>query len=150
MGEKRALPQEKRELVPVYGGDERLNFLQQFFYDMELAWRLFWDKRVSFLYKLVPLAWIAYMLSPLDISPDVLPVLGQLDDITLFVLAIKLFISLAPRGVVDEYLLRMGLLRPAEEDEIILEGEVRDITPEEQADKDAAADQADKDAAAEN
>ncbi len=129
-GEKQAL-QEQKALVPVHVGDERLNFLQQFFYDVELAWRLFWDKRVSFLYKLIPLAWLAYMISPLDLSPDIAPVIGQLDDISLFVLAVKLFISLAPRNVVDEYLQRMGLLRPAQEQEdIILEGEVREITPQ--------------------
>ncbi len=127
MDEKNVL-RERRELVPVVGED-RINFLQQFFYDMELAWHLFWDRRVSFFPKLIPLAWILYVLMPLDLVPDVAPVLGQLDDISLFFLAIKLFISLAPRWIVDEYLGRMGLLPPSENDEEVIEGEVREVTP---------------------
>ncbi len=122
-------------LVPV-NEEERLNFLQRLFYDVELAWRLFWDGRAPVLPKLIPLAWLVYMLSPLDVAPDVVPVLGQLDDISLFVLAIKLFISLTPRWLVDEHLLRMGLLRPAEDedDEEIVEGEVIELTPEKASD----------------
>ncbi len=113
-------------------GDERINFLQQFFYDIELAWRLFWDKRVSFFPKLIPLAWLAYFLSPIDIAPDVAPVLGQVDDLSLFFIALKLFISLAPRAIVDEYLERMGLLRHGKE-EVVIEGKAQEVSlhPEE-------------------
>jgi|GEM_PF-699539 uncharacterized membrane protein YkvA (DUF1232 family) len=132
MDEKNAL-HEKRELVPAVPGEDRINFLQQFFYDMELAWHLFWDGRVSFFPKLIPLAWVLYVLMPLDIAPDVVPVLGQLDDISLFFLALKLFISLAPRWIVDEYLERMGLLKPTAGDEDVIEGEVREVTPEDPA-----------------
>ena len=70
---------------------------------MQLVWRLVLDPRVPFLPKLiVPLVAI-YVLSPLDIVPDVLLVLGQLDDIALLFFGTKLFVQLCPPDVVMEH-----------------------------------------------
>jgi uncharacterized membrane protein YkvA (DUF1232 family) len=72
---------------------------------MQLAWKLLVDSRVPLLTKLIkPGLMGLYILSPIDIIPDVLVGLGQLDDLAVFVLAVKLFIELCPNEVVQEHL----------------------------------------------
>jgi uncharacterized membrane protein YkvA (DUF1232 family) len=73
-----------------------------------LAWRLFWDRRVPFLAKLIPPAALAYILFPVDILPDVALGLGQLDDIAVLLIGLKLFIEVAPPDVVREHLIALG------------------------------------------
>ena len=46
-----------------------------------LAWHLLLDPQVSVLVKLIPAAVLAYVIMPFDLVPDVIPVLGQLDDV---------------------------------------------------------------------
>jgi uncharacterized membrane protein YkvA (DUF1232 family) len=50
--------------------------------------RLFRDPRVSAADKALLAAAVVYVLSPLDLIPDIVPVLGQLDDLYLVALAI--------------------------------------------------------------
>lgn len=70
-----------------------------------LAWRLLRDARVPGWAKLVPVAGILYLLSPIDILPEaMLPLVGEVDDIVLLLMAVKLFIDLSPPGVVREHL----------------------------------------------
>ena len=45
---------------------------------------------------------VAYALSPIDLIPDFIPVLGLLDDIILLPLGIALCIKLLPAGVMAE------------------------------------------------
>ena len=45
---------------------------------------------------------VAYALSPIDIIPDFVPVLGYLDDLILIPLGISLAIRMIPRHVLDE------------------------------------------------
>jgi uncharacterized membrane protein YkvA (DUF1232 family) len=88
------------------------NVLVAWFQDLvrqaRLAWRLFWDERVSFWAKLIPPATLIYILSPIDILSDLAPGLGQLDDIAVLLLGTKLFIELAPPDVVREHLIALG------------------------------------------
>jgi uncharacterized membrane protein YkvA (DUF1232 family) len=70
----------------------------------QLTYRLFLDPRVSVASKvLVPLAAVAYFLFPIDFLPDVVPFLGQIDDIAVLILLMKLFIMMAPQDVVSAY-----------------------------------------------
>jgi uncharacterized membrane protein YkvA (DUF1232 family) len=70
----------------------------------QLAWHLLTDHRVSLITKLViPGLMVGYLLWPIDLLPDVVPVLGQLDDLAILALGIKLFIELCPKDVVREY-----------------------------------------------
>ncbi len=70
-----------------------------------LTWRLFKDGRVSGWVKLIPVVALLYLLSPIDLIPDlVLPGLGEVDDIVLLLLALKGFVDLSPAGIVREHL----------------------------------------------
>jgi len=80
------------------------NILQEIWQNGQLAWRLYADPRVSFLLKaMVPALWLAYFILPIDLVPDLIPVLGQLDDIAVLLLLVRLFISLAPPEIVAEH-----------------------------------------------
>lgn len=70
---------------------------------VRLYWRLFRDRRVSLFPKALLLLTAAYIISPIDVLPDALPVLGQIDDLVLFVAACKAFMYLCPRAVVKEH-----------------------------------------------
>ncbi len=89
---------------------------------LRLAWRLFVDRRVPFGYKLLPLAVLGYILSPIDFIPDVIVGLGQLDDLGLFLLGAQVFTMIAPRAIVNAILGEIdgdvidGEWRPADSD----------------------------------
>jgi uncharacterized membrane protein YkvA (DUF1232 family) len=72
------------------------NFLKLFLF-------LFQDARVSLVAKLVPLAILAYLILPVDLLPDFLPALGQLDDLVVLLLGLKLFLRLCPPEVVQQH-----------------------------------------------
>jgi uncharacterized membrane protein YkvA (DUF1232 family) len=60
------------------------------------------DPRTPWIAKLLVAAIVAYALSPIDLIPDFIPVLGQLDDLILLPLGIALAIRLVPRAVLEE------------------------------------------------
>jgi uncharacterized membrane protein YkvA (DUF1232 family) len=45
----------------------------------------------------------AYALSPIDLIPDFIPILGLLDDALLIPLGIWLFVKMLPPGLLDEH-----------------------------------------------
>ena len=61
------------------------------------------DRRVPWYAKLLAGVAIAYALSPIDLIPDAIPVLGLLDDLLLVPLALWLAIRLLPPGLIEEY-----------------------------------------------
>jgi uncharacterized membrane protein YkvA (DUF1232 family) len=70
----------------------------------QLVWHLLTDRRVSLLTKLiVPGLMLGYLIFPADLLPDFIPVLGQVDDLAILALGIKIFIELAPKDIVREY-----------------------------------------------
>ena len=52
--------------------------------------------------KLLVAAIVAYALSPIDLIPDFIPVLGYLDDLILIPIGIALAIKLVPPGILAE------------------------------------------------
>ena len=52
--------------------------------------------------KLVAILVVGYALSPIDLIPDFVPVLGYLDDIILIPLGISLVIKLVPKNILEE------------------------------------------------
>jgi uncharacterized membrane protein YkvA (DUF1232 family) len=60
------------------------------------------DPRVPWYARLLAVAVVAYALSPIDLIPDVVPVLGYLDDLILVPLGIVLVRRLVPPEVMAE------------------------------------------------
>ena len=60
------------------------------------------DPRTPLAAKVLALLVLAYALSPIDLIPDFIPVLGYLDDLILLPLGIALTIRLIPLEVMDE------------------------------------------------
>ena len=58
------------------------------------------DRRVSALDKLLVGAAIAYIVMPIDIIPDFIPFLGEVDDLYLLIFALQRLISNTGRNVV--------------------------------------------------
>jgi len=86
------------------GGQANPGLLADLLANLQLAWNLMLDSRVSSVAKIgLPLIGLAYLIFPIDLLPDVVPVLGQLDEVALFLVLVKLFITLAPPEVVAEY-----------------------------------------------
>ena len=69
---------------------------------LRLVWRLFWDRRVPLAAKSLPVLAVVYVLSPLDLIPDIVPAVGRLDDLLVAALLLLAFIILSPRRVVIE------------------------------------------------
>ncbi len=61
------------------------------------------DPRVGWPAKLLGAFVLAYALSPLDLIPDFIPVLGYLDDAILIPLGLVLFRKMIPPGVFEEH-----------------------------------------------
>jgi uncharacterized membrane protein YkvA (DUF1232 family) len=68
-----------------------------------LVGRLLRDQRVPLTAKLVIPATIAYLISPVDVLPDIFPLLGQLDDIGIVLLGLAAFVRMCPRDLVAEH-----------------------------------------------
>jgi uncharacterized membrane protein YkvA (DUF1232 family) len=70
---------------------------------VRLHWRLFRDVRVPLWPKALLVAGVVYVASPVDLLPDWLLVLGQLDDLAIFLLAVRTFLNGCPPHVVQEH-----------------------------------------------
>jgi uncharacterized membrane protein YkvA (DUF1232 family) len=75
---------------------------------VRLAWGLLRDPRVPGEQKLILAGIAGYLVMPLDIIPDLIPVFGQLDDLAVMLLGLRWFISLAPQDVVADHLARIA------------------------------------------
>lgn len=60
------------------------------------------DPRTPWYAKLVAMLVVAYALSPIDLIPDFIPVLGWLDDLILLPLGVLLVIRLMPKPLMAE------------------------------------------------
>ena len=81
---------------------QNLGWWEAILYRLRLAWYLLVDERVPLTAKIVPALVAAYVLSPLDLIPDVFLGLGQLDDLAIFMLGLQLFINVCPPEIVEE------------------------------------------------
>lgn len=70
---------------------------------LRLLGGLLTDRRVSGVDKLLVAGAIVYIVSPMDLLPDFVPFLGEVDDVFLLVLALQRLIANAGRRVVADY-----------------------------------------------
>lgn len=61
------------------------------------------DPRVPWYAKVIIAATVGYALSPIDLIPDFIPILGQLDDLIIVPIGISLALKMIPEEVLDEY-----------------------------------------------
>jgi uncharacterized membrane protein YkvA (DUF1232 family) len=71
--------------------------------DVVAVWLAARDPRVPWYAKAVALAVAAYALSPIDLIPDFIPVLGYLDDLIIVPLGILLVVKLIPAELMAEF-----------------------------------------------
>ncbi|NDV87400.1 DUF1232 domain-containing protein [Aurantimonas aggregata] len=71
--------------------------------DVHALWLAAHDPRTPWYAKALALGIAAYALSPIDLIPDFIPVLGYVDDAILLPLAIMLAVRLVPAEVMAEH-----------------------------------------------
>ncbi len=94
----------------VQNWQEKAEALERQVYAVYLAYR---DPRTPWYAKVLALAVCAYALSPIDLIPDFIPVLGYLDDLLIVPLGVLLVVRLVPAGVMAECQQRAAELQSA-------------------------------------
>lgn len=67
-------------------------------------WKLAREPRTPRVAKIVAFAVVAYAASPIDLIPDFIPILGQLDDLVIVPLGVALVVRLTPAPLWQEML----------------------------------------------
>lgn len=71
--------------------------------DAVAVWIAARDPRVPWYAKVVAATTAAYALSPIDLIPDFIPVIGYLDDLVIVPLGIAVTVRLIPAGLMQEF-----------------------------------------------
>ncbi len=71
-----------------------------------MVWGIARDPRTPLPLKGLLVAALAYVVTPIDLIPDALPIIGQADDLTVLLLVLDLFIQNAPPEVRQEHAAR--------------------------------------------
>jgi uncharacterized membrane protein YkvA (DUF1232 family) len=78
----------------------------------QLACALMRDPRLPISVRLVIPAAVLYLVLPLDIIPDFIPILGQLDDLLVLLVAMRLIMRSIPEALLDEHIARLERIEP--------------------------------------
>ncbi len=93
---------------------QRARQLKREIYALYLAYQ---DPRTPWIAKVLAICVVGYALSPIDLIPDPIPILGYLDDLLLLPLGIALVLKLIPAVVMDECRIKAQIMldqkRPA-------------------------------------
>jgi uncharacterized membrane protein YkvA (DUF1232 family) len=110
------MAERKDLMIPPQGG-----IVRDFILRVKLIVRLVRDRRISFWLKIIPIAGLIYLVSPLDLIPDIaLPVIGELDDAAVLWLTNYLFIELCPPEIVQEHVTALvARTRKTEQDDVV-------------------------------
>jgi uncharacterized membrane protein YkvA (DUF1232 family) len=74
-----------------------------FFDKISLAGSLFRDERIPIAPRVVALALVLYIASPIDLLPDFIPVIGYFDDILIVLVGAGLLLRSIPRYIIEEH-----------------------------------------------
>jgi uncharacterized membrane protein YkvA (DUF1232 family) len=85
-----------------------------------MGWLLARDPSVPGRSKAALVSALGYAVSPIDPIPGVIPVLGQLDDMAVLILAVRYAIRSTPATVVDRHLQVCGLDREIMDRDIVV------------------------------
>jgi len=66
-------------------------------------WLALRAKRLPFASKIIAFVMIAYALSPIDLIPDFIPVIGLLDEVLLIPVFLGLLFTITPKQITREY-----------------------------------------------
>ena len=81
----------------------RASLVERLRIETHAVWLAARDPRTPWHARALGLLVAAYALSPIDLIPDFIPVLGLLDDAVLVPAGIWLFLKLLPAGLIDEH-----------------------------------------------
>ncbi len=70
--------------------------------EVHTLWLAFRDRRTPWYVKAILVLLLLYLASPIDLIPDVIPVLGMLDDLVVIAFALWLCYRLIPKEVMAE------------------------------------------------
>lgn len=70
---------------------------------LRLLWRVVRDKRVPVLVRGGLVAVAAYLALPIDVVPDWLPVLGQVDDVVVLTVGVRTLLRQVPEPILREH-----------------------------------------------
>jgi uncharacterized membrane protein YkvA (DUF1232 family) len=87
---------------------QRVNMIGDFVQHIRLSFKLFLDGRVPIWHKAIPVLAIAYIISPIDLIPEVLLGVGVVDDIMLLSLALDGFLRVVPAELMREHAIALG------------------------------------------
>lgn len=112
----------RRKLIANPQGGLVKSFVKQ----LKLIGRLMGDSRVSVFVKLLPLAALGYLISPVDLAPGVVfPVIGALDDAAIMWIGSTLFVQLCPDDVVKEHMEELDMVTGDSDD--VVDAESSDV-----------------------
>jgi len=94
----------ERQRAPRRGAKRTvLHYIRQLPNFVRLLFGLITDPRVAMVDKLLVFGAIAYIVTPIDLIPDFIPFLGEVDDVYLLVIALQRLISNAGRLVLLDH-----------------------------------------------
>lgn len=86
----------------------RIGALRALLHSARLSWRLVRDPRTPIGNKLFLAAAVVLIVSPVNWIPNFIPILGQMEDLALLALALKLFLKLVPPSLRREHQVALG------------------------------------------
>jgi uncharacterized membrane protein YkvA (DUF1232 family) len=112
----------RRKLIANPQGGLMKSFVKQ----LKLIGKLMGDSRISPFVKVLPIAALAYLISPVDLAPGVVfPVIGALDDAAIMWIGSTLFVQLCPDNIVKEHMEELDMIAGDADD--IVDAESSDI-----------------------
>ncbi|MCP8304687.1 MAG: DUF1232 domain-containing protein [archaeon] len=87
-------------MIDIKSLKEKTKQLKTDIYALYLAYK---DPRVPWYAKLFIAVIVGYALSPIDLIPDFIPILGYLDDLLIIPAGISLSLKMIPKEVLEEY-----------------------------------------------